>query len=111
LEVPITLEPGDNALEVVGELDGRNESVRLRAHVLQPPKFRPLEAPATSKTSVISLEAQAETPADLPLLGARLTNDQYPGTSLDLSRGLAEKGGAKGRRLWTIALKDVPLKG
>ena len=48
------LEPGDNAVEVMTRLDGRKESARLRAYVLQPPKLRPLEAPATGKTSVVS---------------------------------------------------------
>src|SRR5262245_1779844 len=110
VEVPLSLEPGSNDLEVVAGLDRRKESARLRAYVLQPPKVRPVEHPAASKTSVISLEAEVETPADLPLVGARLTNDQYPRTSLDLRRDLKEKGTEKGRRVWVVALKDVPLK-
>jgi WD40 repeat protein len=106
LDASLSLDPGDNLIEVTvsNPFDSRTET--LHCYRARPPVVKSV-APSV-KGDAAELTAVVETPADRPLSSVRVANDSVPDPSEQtLTKQGAEVGGTQ---TWKVVVRGVLLK-
>jgi WD40 repeat protein len=102
LKAAVRLRPGDNSLLVVLRSGFREHAEEVKVYCPRRPVLLSLTGPGVVTRPRVDLLARVRTPADLPLLGARLNEEGLGGGVLALER-------TPDGTLWTVRLTGVAL--